>query len=64
MKNHLEQIITNGKFHGEKKSGFVNSGFVKTCNELVKGHELVQSTYECDYLCSTNEPQLGVFCSR
>ena len=40
------------------------SGFVKTCDELLKGHELVQSTYECDYLCSINEPQLGGFCSR
>jgi len=34
IKNHLELIKTNGKF-GEKKSGFVVSGFVKTCDELV-----------------------------
>ena len=37
MKIHLEQIKTNNKFH-EEKSGFVYSGFVKTCDELVKGH--------------------------
>ena len=34
MKIHLQQIKTNDKFHG-KKSGFVNSGFVKTCDEFV-----------------------------
>jgi len=34
IKNHLELIKTNSKF-GEKKSGFVVSGFVKTCDELV-----------------------------
>jgi hypothetical protein len=34
MKNHSEQIKTNDKFHG-KNSVFVNSGFVKTCDELV-----------------------------
>ena len=34
MKNHWEQIKTNDKFHG-KNSGFIDSGFVKTCNELV-----------------------------
>ena len=34
MKIHLEQIKTNDKFHG-KDSGFVDSGFVKTCDELV-----------------------------
>ena len=33
MKIHLEQ---NDKFH-YKKSGFVDSGFVKTCDELVIG---------------------------
>ena len=32
MKLHLEQI----KFH-RKESGFVDSGFVKTCDELVIG---------------------------
>ena len=37
MKIDLEQIKTNDKFHWEK-SGFVYSGFVKTCDELVKGH--------------------------
>ena len=35
MKIHLEQIKANDKFHG-KKSGFVRSKFVKTCDELVK----------------------------
>ena len=25
---------TNDKFYGKKKSGFVVSGFVKTCDEL------------------------------
>ena len=35
MKIHLEQIKTNSKFHGGKKSCFVDSGFVKTCDELV-----------------------------
>ena len=34
MKIHLEQI--NDKNGG--KSGFVDSGFVKTCDELVIGH--------------------------
>ena len=41
MAIHLEQIKTNNKFH-EKKSGFVYSEFVKTCDELVtekKYHE-------------------------
>ena len=38
MKIHLEQIKANDKFHGEKKSGFVDSEFVKTCDELVIGH--------------------------
>ena len=36
MKNNLEQIKTNDEFHG-KNSGFVDSGFVKTCDELVIG---------------------------
>ena len=34
MKIHLEQIKANDKFHG-KNSGFVDSEFVKTCDELV-----------------------------
>ena len=33
MKIHLEQIKANEKFDGIK-SGFVVSGFVKTCDEL------------------------------
>ena len=36
-KINLEQIKANDKFHG-KNSGFVDSGFVKTCDELVIGH--------------------------
>ena len=37
MKIHLEQIKANDKYHG-KNSGFVDSGFVKTCDdELVIG---------------------------
>ena len=37
MKIHLEQIKANNTFH-EKNSGFVDSGFVKTCDEHVKGY--------------------------
>ena len=37
IKIHIKQIKANDTFHGEKKSGFVDSGFVKTCNELVIG---------------------------
>ena len=37
MKIHLEQIKANDRFHGKKKSEFVDSGFVKTCNEFVIG---------------------------
>ena len=33
MTKHLEQIKTNDKFHG-MNVGFVDSGFVKTCDEL------------------------------
>ena len=34
----VEQIKANGKFQGEKKkSGFVDSGIVKTCDEFLKG---------------------------
>ena len=36
MKIHLEQIKANDKYHG-KNSGFVDSGFVKTCDEFVIG---------------------------
>ena len=36
MKIHLQQIKANDKFHG-KSSGFVDSEFVKTCDELVIG---------------------------
>ena len=33
----MEEIKSNDKFHGGKKSDFVDSGFVKTCDELVIG---------------------------
>ena len=36
MKFHLEQIKANDKFHGICLD-FVDSGFVKTCDELVIG---------------------------
>ena len=36
MKIHLEQIKAYDRFHG-KNSGFVDSGFVKTCDEFVIG---------------------------
>ena len=36
MKIHLGQIKVSAKFH-VKNSGFVDSGFVKTCDELVVG---------------------------
>ena len=38
VKNNLEQIKASEKFHG-KISGFVDSGFVKTCDELVIGQK-------------------------
>ena len=34
MEIYLEQIKANDKFH-ENNLGFVDSGFVKTCDELV-----------------------------
>ena len=37
MKIYFKEIQANNIFHGEKKSEFVDSGFVKTCNELVLG---------------------------
>ena len=36
MKIHVEQIKTNEKIH-RKNLDFVDSGFVKTCNEFVIG---------------------------
>ena len=39
MKIHSEKIKANDKFH-EKYSGFVDSEFVKTCDELVIGPDL------------------------
>ena len=35
MNRTLEDIKTNHRFHGKKYSDFVDSGFVKTCDELV-----------------------------
>ena len=37
MKVQFEQIRTDDKFH-VKCSGFVDSEFVQTCDELVKGY--------------------------
>ena len=45
MKIDLEEIKTNGKFH-VKKSGFVNSGFVKTCHEFIIELEHKQHQYQ------------------
>ena len=39
MKIHLKRIKANVKFHG-KNTGFVDSGFVKTWDELVIGQEI------------------------
>ena len=36
MKIHFEQMVKTEKFNG-RKSDLVDSGFVKTCNELVIG---------------------------
>ena len=41
MKIPLQQFKANDKFHWKKKSGFVDSGFVKTCDELVIGTTLI-----------------------
>ena len=35
LNKNLYRKLKIGKFHGEKKSDFVDSGFVKTCDELV-----------------------------
>ena len=37
MKILIEQVKINDQSIWEKKSDFVNSGFVKTCDELVIG---------------------------
>ena len=34
-KNPFRTDQNKGKFRGEKKLGFIDSGFVKTCDELV-----------------------------
>ena len=41
MKIHLDQIKANDKFRG-KSSSFVDSGFVKTCDELVIGQTIAE----------------------
>ena len=44
MKIYLEQIKANDKFNRGKKSGFVDSGFVKTSrDELVKGPRILKT---------------------
>ena len=45
MKIHLGQIKANDKFN-EKKSGFVDSGFVITCDELVTEHKTKKNSEE------------------
>ena len=54
MKIHLEQFKANNKFNEKKKSGFVDSRFVKTCDELVIDlkHRLG--------LCNPNQPLLWI----
>ena len=53
---HLERIKTNDKFHGKNLS-FVDSGFEKTCDELVIGKDFHQ--FACDY-CSKVLPTKSV----
>ena len=50
MKIHLEQIKANDKVQ-ENSSGFVDSGFVKTCDELVKGEEERINSSDDKYDC-------------
>ena len=61
MKINLAQIKANNKFHG-KNSGFVDSGFVKTCDELVKGEEeRINSSddkYDCFEKCKREAVEL------
>ena len=38
------QFKTNDNFHGEKKSGFLDSGFVKTCDEFVTDFVCITGT--------------------
>ena len=40
MAIHLEQVKENEEIHWGKKSDFVDSGFVKTCDELVIGSKV------------------------
>ena len=55
MKIHLEQIKTNHKYH-EKNSGFVDSEFVKTCDELVIGRSARFSSRESSVIKSEEKP--------
>ena len=48
MKIHLQHIKANNKFHG-KRTAFVDSGFVKTCDELVLGQ------YVLCLMCQKNQ---------
>ena len=48
---YFNQIKANNNFHGEK-SGFVDSGFVKTCDELVIGQRNCGQTSCCPYSLS------------
>ena len=56
MKIHLEQITTNHKFHGKKQLGFVDSEFVKTCDELVIGRSARFSSRESSVIKSEEKP--------
>ena len=40
--NPFRSDQVSDRFHGEKKSGFVDSGFVKTCDELVIGQTIAE----------------------
>ena len=51
MKFHLEQIKANDKFPGICLD-FVDSGFVKTCDELVIGNGILLAFLEPDICLS------------
>ena len=48
MKIHLKHIKANNNLHG-KSSAFVDSGFVKTCDELVIGRDLAKFIQPKEY---------------
>ena len=50
MKTHFEELKKLDKFH-ENKSGFVDSRFVKKCDELVIGHTVPKSN-DSRQICS------------